>query len=89
MMPKVDKARTVVNTTTVNIIVKYFCILEMIETASSIFLDEKRMSGKMIIYVANKTYARLVIYSTLCTTISSKNDRLYQFSRLTLIDLRR
>ncbi len=64
-IPKVNKARMVVKTTTVNIKVKYFCMLDMMVTANYIFLEEKRMSGNMIIYAANKIYARLDISSTL------------------------
>ena len=55
----------VVKTTTVNIKVKYFCMLDMMVTANYIFLEEKRMSGNMIMYAANKIYARLDISSTL------------------------
>ena len=61
MMPKVAIARIVVKTIIVNIIVKYLCMFNMIETASSIFFEEKRMSGNMIMYAANKIYARLDI----------------------------
>lgn len=49
IIPKVNRVRIVVKTTIVNINVKYFCMLYIIDTASSIFFEEKSMSGKMII----------------------------------------